>query len=266
MSLSIHTIELIERCRDGFDACLAAERDGESSFERRNHDRRMRVEVFIRKSIGVCLSRVVAMFMIGMVGWFVMRASQRASQPDPCSPPSLLRRWLGSLANEQSRQRNPLPLASTDITTTTTQPQQHHCSTAIFTTNTTHPQFLLPNNLCALEGDRPPPPCRNSLDRYIHTTTHHPLQTTLSNMTRLTRPASPTPAHGTTSTPAPTPAPSAASPPPSPSHSWASTNRSMTPVPTAATMSSAPGSPSCTPPARRCRRRSTTRTPRGPVA
>lgn len=40
LSHLIHTIELIERCRDGFDARLAAERYGESSFERRNHDRK----------------------------------------------------------------------------------------------------------------------------------------------------------------------------------------------------------------------------------
>ena len=83
--LLIHTIELIERCRDGFDACLAAERDGESSFERRNHDRKTYIELIVKRSIEVRLSKVVAMFMCAMVGWFVMRASQRASQPDPCS-------------------------------------------------------------------------------------------------------------------------------------------------------------------------------------
>lgn len=80
LSHSIHTIELIERCRDGFDACLAAERHGESSFERRNHDRKKWFEMIVKRSIGMCLSKVVAMFMCEMVGWFVMRASQRGQR------------------------------------------------------------------------------------------------------------------------------------------------------------------------------------------
>jgi hypothetical protein len=214
MSLSIHTIELVERCRDSFDACLAAERDGESSFKRWNHDRKMYIEVIVKGLIEMRLSKVVAMFMMEMVGWFVMRASQPARPMLAISPPSLLRRRLGSLANEQSRQRNPLPLASTDITTTTTtQLQQHHCSTANPAINILPSDPLLPNNPCALEGNRPPPPCRNSSDRYIPL--RLPPNIHLSNPPPY-RPASPTPAHGTTSTPAPIPAPSAASPPPSP--------------------------------------------------
>lgn len=100
----------------------------------------------------------------------------------------------------------------------------------------------------------------------VFTTTHYPFQTTFFNPIIPSRPVSPTHAHGTMSTPAPTHALSAAWPPPSPSPSWASTNPSTTPVPTAATTSSSPACPSCTPPARRCRRRSTTRTPPGPVA
>jgi hypothetical protein len=84
LSLLIHTIELIERSRDGFDACLAAERDGESGLKWWNHDRKMLIEVIVKRSIGVRLSKVVAMFVMEMVGWFVMRG--QASQPAPCSP------------------------------------------------------------------------------------------------------------------------------------------------------------------------------------
>ena len=106
LSHLIHTIELIERCRDGFDACLAAERHGESSFERRNHDRKKWFEMIVERSIGMRLSRAVAMFMCEMVGWFVMRASQRG-QPHAarCSllaiSTRLHLRRLGSLARTE---------------------------------------------------------------------------------------------------------------------------------------------------------------------
>ena len=125
------------------------------------------------------LSKVVAMFMCEMVGWFVMRASQRgqpharslARHLDSTSPPPARK----SCAN-RSRQRNPLPLASTDITTTTTRPQQHHGSTAISTKNTILSEPPLLNNPCALEGKFPPPPCRNSSDRYIPNLQPHNIQ------------------------------------------------------------------------------------------
>ena len=116
------TIELVERGRDGFDACLAAQWNSESSFKRWNHDREMYIGVTVKGSIEVRLSKVVAMFMCEMVGWFVMRA---ASQPAPGHARHLARALLRRRSEvfevvQQSRRRNPLPLANTDITHTTT--------------------------------------------------------------------------------------------------------------------------------------------------
>ena len=103
----IHTIELVERGRDGFDACLAAERNGESSFERWNHDCEMCVEVIGKRLIWVRLSKViVAMFMSEMVGWFVIIMRAQASPMLAISLLHLTSAGLGSpnLATESAAQ------------------------------------------------------------------------------------------------------------------------------------------------------------------
>ena len=109
----------------------------------------------------------------------VCNAGKPASEGSPMlaiSPSRLHLRRLGSLARtESAAQPFAIGPASADNTTTTTQPQpqQHHCSTAIPATNLILSEPPLPNNPCALEGKRPPPPCRNSSDRYIPPHTVH---------------------------------------------------------------------------------------------
>ena len=142
------------------------------------------------------------------------RASQRASPMLAISPPSHLRRWLGSLENRLSRQRTPLPLASTDITlppprTTATSPLDSNPRDRY------HPLRASPTHQSLRPRGQTTTAAMSQFVGQVHTTAHHLLQTHPSNPPP-SRPASPTPAHGTTSTPASTPGPSAAWPPPSP--------------------------------------------------
>jgi large subunit ribosomal protein L13 len=114
--------------------------------------------------------------------------SQPASQPGPSR--HHLRPFRRSAVFRQSRQRNPLPLARTDITTTTTIAQYRNITAQQqipTTTNITYPHTLLPSNPCALEGKRLPPPCRNSSDRYIPYHAHNsiPSSNTYTLQTRL---------------------------------------------------------------------------------
>jgi hypothetical protein len=150
--------------------------------------------------------------MVVIVGWlwFVMRASQAAQ------PKSLLiasASGHGSLEASGPQSRNPLPLASIDITYhtlhTATPPLDSILREKSYTSYPLSQEPLRPR------GQRQPPPCLNSLEGYIILPEARPSQKKLSNIP-FTRPVSPTLAHGTSSTPAPTRALSVASPPPSP--------------------------------------------------
>lgn len=212
------TIKLIERGGNGLDACLAAKRHGKCSFEGWNHDRRMYVGMCRWKgSIGGGLSRVMAMLMCAMVGWFVMRAA--ASQPASLSPGRIshLRPFRRPEVFHEKSAAQPFAIGQPDITPIYHhhhRPPRHHRSTATSARDTTYPQLLHPATLApsrANDHRRHVAICRTGTPLSNHST--RPEQTSNKSPSR---PASPTLAHGTSSTPAPTPALSAAWPPPSP--------------------------------------------------
>ena len=145
------------------------------------------------------------------------RASQPASPMLAISPPSLLRCWLGSLANrvgsatlrcwsvQTSRYHYHHAPPSTATSPLDSIPRDKYHTTRVSPTQ----QFLRPRGQTTIA-------IMSQFVGQVYTTTHHPLQTTLSNPIVPFRPVSRIHAHGTMLTPAPTHALSAAWPPPSP--------------------------------------------------
>lgn len=73
------TVQLVQRGRNGFDACLTAERNSECSLEWRNHDVRMYAGKCGNVVFDMGLSTGKGIFAIGMVGCLVMRRVRAAS-------------------------------------------------------------------------------------------------------------------------------------------------------------------------------------------